>query len=251
MSSTHNRKGDQKNNSSVGSLTRGIKVLRYLAQHKKRTATEIARHLGIHQSSASRILRSLEQEHFVYKPDYHSFALDYGVLLFAGLAMDCFPSIAASAKVCNDIHASTGYGAASAIMLDGRLIYKATIGPVMNASLELINDPSFPIHVSSAGLLLAYHCGKNTMLKMVRASQEKFKTRWDRPGEELYETVDQSMQKHGFLFLKDFASNRFNGAMLFEAEGTPTALAVYSESCYAKPERIKDILQKGIRDAHG
>ena len=85
------RKGDMsvkinsmKNNSSVQSLDRGLKVLELLAENDKMTASAIAEKLGLHQSSASRLLNSLVTAGLVCKPSFHSFSLDYGVLLFAG-----------------------------------------------------------------------------------------------------------------------------------------------------------------------
>ena len=233
-----------RNNNSVQSLTRGVDILRLLAQKNNLTASDIAIHLGIHQSSASRQLRSLVDAGLVYKPDYHSFALDYGILLFAGIAIEGFKEIETSAKICTEIHHETGYGVAAAVLRDGRLIYLARISPYPDASLVLVNDPGFPVHRSSLGLYLSYAQGPDKMRKIIETSMGETKDSTEL--DTLLQMVNNSISRNGFLYLQDFGLNRFNAATVFTTPRGCASLAIYSDSHDATEKDCASILRKGV-----
>ena len=103
----------------IQSLDRGLEILKLLAEEGRITASFAAARLGIHQSSASRLLMSLQKAGLVRKPDFHSFAPDFGLLSFAGMAMEGFPEAAASVEVCDRIARESGHCASVAtLMLD-------------------------------------------------------------------------------------------------------------------------------------
>lgn len=222
-------------------------MLRLLAEHGQLTASEIARKLSVHQSSASRQLRSLQDAGLVYKPDFHHFALDYGVLLLAGVAMEGFREVGAAVMVCTRIHRDTGYGTAAAVLRNGRLIYLARLAPQTDASLVLVSDSDYPVFRSSPGLAIAYAQSGEKLSETLRVC---------RGGEEASEgtlrtlsraTID-SFKAHGFLYLPDFEKKKFNAASLFTTARGPAALAVFSDTHKASPEQLKPILEKGVAE---
>ena len=86
-----------KNVQGTQALARSMEILsRLVSSHRPMTATELAETMGLHQSTVSRILGTLQGTGFVRKPDYHSFAPDYGLLTFARGAIHHFDLIQAS-----------------------------------------------------------------------------------------------------------------------------------------------------------
>lgn len=221
--------GTPRNNSSVRSFSRGLTVLRLLAVHGEMTATEIAAHLGVHQSSASRLLRSLEDEGYVYKPHFHRFALGVDVLLFAGLAMEHFREVREGARACAELHRSLRAGAASVMLLDNRLVYLARIHEGAASPLTLVDDSSFPVHRSTPGLLLAYLGGKRLFRDVMQASAQRV---GEEPEEcdtgELWRTAGEALGDDGVLYLQRFGENACSAALAYDTPRGTAALTVYS-----------------------
>jgi len=222
-------------------------VLRLLAQRGEATATEIAEELGLHQSSASRMLRSLEQAGFVCKPSFRRFALDYGVLLFAGVTMESFPEVAASVRVCAQLNAETGWGAAAVILREERLIYLARIhGGPGNAS-AFVSASDFPIHRSSLGLMLLYHQRGRKMIPALAESIARHGARNERRSPEaLYEYIHESVTRHGVLVLERHGENAFNIAGIFQTRRGPASLALFGPDPKTKVGDVVTLLKGAL-----
>jgi DNA-binding IclR family transcriptional regulator len=234
--------------SSIQSFDRGLAILKLLASKERMTATEIAHSIGVHQSSISRLLKSLIQAGFVYKPDYHAFALDYGVLLFAGMAMEHFPEIPHIVKICTEIHIRTNLGVSTAILREDRLVYLARIGPNPDASLTLIDNSNYPIYMSSLGLILAYRQGKRKMMSLLQKSLKR--TPPDSPSltaESIYDMVDQSIQQHGFLYMKHHTGLKFLSATTFQYSRGFAAITLLSAERLLSPKEAKAELLRSVK----
>lgn len=233
-----------KDNASVQSLDRGIRVLELLAEHGEMTGSAIAAELGLHPSSSCRLLRSLSKAGLVRKPRFHSFALDYGMLLFAGKILQTFPLVPAATIACNRIMRTHGYLAIVGILFKERRIY-LTKG-VQDSSIVLIDDQHYPLHASSVGRLLVYRLGRKKALEILRRSIKECKS--GESAETIYEKVDASVREHGFLFMENEYHNTLNAAQTFDFEGRTACLAVYSETAHAAPENLRPILDGAIKE---
>jgi len=237
----------RQNNSSVQSLTRGMTVLRLLARHGTLTASAIAEALGLHQSSASRLLRSLQLAGFVYKPDFHSFGIDYGALLFAGTAMEGFAEMGAAAQVCSDLHARTGFGAAAAVLWENRLIYLAFVGDSAGGDLKLVDDSSFPVHESTLGLCLAVAAGPEVLRTVIAESLRRSEsacgaevTVVDRIAIE----TEAAVSEYGFVYFSKRGQNNFNGAVPFATPRGRAALALFGREGDVPAAQLKAMLDE-------
>lgn len=237
-----------RDSSSVQSVNRSLAVLRMLSEQGSMSATHLAQALGLHQSSASRLLRSLERNGFVYKPDFHSFALDYGVLLFAGLAMEHFEEVAASAKTCTELHRETGYGVACTVLRERRLVYLAQIHPGADRPLTLIDNSDFPVYQSSPGLLLAYCRGRAGMTAILSEAIERQRGPHPPPSpEDLFSLVDHSVSKHGFLYIgTPLASNVSSASRVVATKRGEMALTIYSQNRRMGAARAGELLERGV-----
>lgn len=232
---------------SIQSLDRGLKILELLSENGGMTASAIARELGIHQSSASRLLNSLVKAGFCHKPEYHLFALDFGVLLFAGKTLLGFPLVEKAAVACNRVLLEHGYSANVAVLYKEHLVYLADCKN--GGSMRLINDDAFPVHQSSIGRLLAWELGEERMIEIMNASMAQKGVVVS--AESIHAEVTESVDKLGFLFMRGEFHNRFNAAQSFEFQGRRAALAVYSETEDAEPEDVRPILERAINQITG
>ena len=259
--------------SLVQSLDRGMKIMGLLADRGPLSATAIAAELGIHQSSASRLLSVLFDSGFVRKPSYHSFALDYGALVFAGRAMHCFPAIPAAASACNRIARETGLNATVGMLWQDRLLYLTRTNA--DSSIVLIDNSDFAIHESSLGRCLACERGREASVELfIRSlgSAERADAGGTAPygggadrnngdggtevgayaesamlrlqSEDLYRLTKENIDRHGFLYLEDYGDNRCNGAMAFQLDEHRAAMAIFSPTRKEAPGRIKDLLEE-------
>ncbi|MFZ2656435.1 MAG: helix-turn-helix domain-containing protein [Victivallales bacterium] len=228
----------------IQSVDRSLEILRIIAEKKQVTATELAGILGIHQSSASRHLKSLYDAGYVRKPDFHSFAPDYGILLFAGTAMKAFPLVESSAEICSSISAKYGVGAAVAVLVRNRIVYLSWLSPDDKRTFHIVDDSDFPVFKSSMGLVLSYMDDSRALGKRLSGCKDMAR----REAERLFETVDSQMKDKGCLYLRDFHANRFNAAIGFESpDGSGhAALAIFSRNRLVDGWRAEKILQESI-----
>lgn len=233
-----------KNNSSVQSLDRGMKVLELLAENDTMTASAIAEKLGLHQSSASRLLNSLANAGLVHKPTFHSFSLDYGVLLFAGKMLRKFPLVTAASSVCNKIMREHGYLSAVGVLFRDHQVYLARYDK--NSSIRLIDSDDFPLHMSSIGRLLAYRLGHDKAISLFDKSIKACDT--GDKAVDIYRQIETSIRKYGFLFMESGRSNIFNSAQFFNGGGREVCLAIYSEDKHARPKDMNILLNDSIRE---
>lgn len=229
-------------NSTIQSLDRGMQILELLSEHGRMTASAVGKELGIHQSSASRLLNSLVKAGLVYKPEFHCFALDFGVLLFAGKTMQGIPLVAHSTAVCIKIHKNYGLSAAVGTLFRDRVVYLARIADA--APFDLVETKAFPTYMSSIGRMLSYEQGKKKAIEIFQENINRLKE--DESAEKIYDIIDQSVKKHGFLYMKDQYFNKVNASRCFSFQDKEACLAVYSETDYESPEKINIILNEAI-----
>jgi DNA-binding IclR family transcriptional regulator len=232
-------------NSTIQSLVRGMRILELLSENGKMTATDIAEEIGIHQSSASRLLNSLVKAGMVHKPKFKSFALDYGVLLFAGKTLNHFPLVSKATVVCDKIVAAhPGYSATVGTLFRNRMIYLTTVKNI--SSLVLVDNSDFPVHMSSIGRMLAYRQGRRKAMEIFKQSLARCPTK--EPAELIYDKVEASIRKFGFLYTENENRNKFNTAVSFTFQEREACLAIYSETVSATVETLRPILDDAIEE---
>jgi len=234
---------------SIQSLDRGLEILKILAEEGRVTATAAAERLGIHQSSASRLLLSLQKAGLVRKPDFHSFAADFGLLAFAGMALENFPEVMVGAEVCRHLSQEHGCGAALATIFHGRMLYLYWTSPESPGPLRLVENSRFPIQQSSLGLLLTYRLGRQEMLDLLAGKLAEAASP-DPKGEAeaLRDMVERSVKANGLLDLKGVGVNYFNYAMDFETASGRFAYALFAENGTLKLATAKTALSAAIKE---
>jgi DNA-binding IclR family transcriptional regulator len=143
---------------AVQSVDRAVAILEILARDGEAGVTEVARELGVHKSTASRLLAALDRRELVTQDTARGkFRLGMGIVRLAGAASARLDVVQESRPVCRALAQQVGETVNLAI-LSGRdaLYLDQTAGP---AALSPHNwaGQRIPVHATSDGkVLLAY-----------------------------------------------------------------------------------------------
>lgn len=228
------------------SFNRGLEILRLLAERGPMSGAALARELGIDQSSASRLLRSLQRAKLVRKPKFHRFDLDYGLLYLAGLALKRFSLAPVSASICAGICEQHGLGAAAGILHNGRPLFLAWIHPDRKHALRIVDDFSIPIWRSALGLVLSARQGRKTFLREIGADL-KADGRKGLSATACYRDVSGQLASLGYYVFSKEDGRPHSAAMPFNWEDQDAAIAVFSPRGPLKKAGVGGILKAAVR----
>ena len=235
-------------------LFHGLEALRLLVEaNRPLTATEIARTIGIHQSSASRILKTLAAAGYVRKAGYHSFAADFGVLALGATAIGNFAFAHRPRAAMTAIAEETvGLSVVLATVWRGEILYFLRMQ--RGHEPTLLSVGGFPLHLSSLALRLLLDRPVEEALDLLRTSRARHG--WDRPTPAVPATEEETlarareMLEHDCLVLDHwYMPDIVSASIPIEAPGEPpAALALSGPSDAASHEKILVWLQKGRRE---
>lgn len=147
-----------KDGAPVQSVDRAITVLEILAQHGEAGVTEIATELGVHKSTAFRLVGALERRGLVEQPGLRGkYQLGFGIIRLAGTMAAGLDLTQQSRRVCEDLAAELGETVNLAIP-NGDMV--VNIDQVRGSSAVVSQNwigRQNPLHSTSSGkVLLAY-----------------------------------------------------------------------------------------------
>nr|WP_255430177.1 IclR family transcriptional regulator [Streptomonospora sp. PA3] len=146
------------NGAPVQSVDRAITVLEILAQHGEAGVTEIAAELGVHKSTAFRLVGALERRGLVEQPGLRGkYQLGFGIIRLAGTMAAGLDLTQQSRRVCEDLASDLGETVNIAIPSGDMVV---NIDQVRGASAIVSQNwigRQNPLHTTSTGkVLLAY-----------------------------------------------------------------------------------------------
>lgn len=152
------RGGPASDEAPVKSVDRAITVLEILAQQGEAGVTEIAGELGVHKSTAFRLVGALERRGLVEQPGSRGkYQLGFGVIRLAGAMTAGLDLTQQSRRVCEDLASELGETVNIAIP-SGE--WAVNIDQVRGASAIVSQNwigRQCPLHATSSGkVLLAY-----------------------------------------------------------------------------------------------
>jgi DNA-binding IclR family transcriptional regulator len=229
-------------------LARGLEVLRVLVDESGPvTGTEVARRLGLHQSSISRILATLTEVGYVRKTG-KGFAPDFGVLSLAS-ATSQFPLIRKPRAAMRQIAASCrGLSPSLGMLWRGQMIYFLRTTEQGDTIDFWWSD--YPIHLSAPGLRLLLDLPREEALAILRGSRQRFG--WD--GEEIVPATEEGVLDlaatslaHDVIVLNGWLRTGQTGAAIPVETGGDHRVAL----ALSGPSEIADVptLQLWLHDA--
>lgn len=143
---------------SVQSVDRAVSVLEILARHGEVGVTEIAEELGVHKSTAFRLLGVLEARGLVaQEQDRGKYYLGSGVLRLAGAAAARLDVSQEGAPVCRDLAEEAGETANIAILDDDAAVNIMQARGSSSVTAQNWLGRRTPLHATSSGKTLLAH----------------------------------------------------------------------------------------------
>lgn len=140
---------------TVQSVDRAISVLEILASAGEAGVTEIAGELGVHKSTAFRLVASLEQRGLVEQHvDRGKYRLGVGILRLAGATTARLDLVQESRALCRALALATGETVNLTVLSDGAALYVDQIAG--SSALQPHNwvGQRIPLHATSNGKVL-------------------------------------------------------------------------------------------------
>ncbi len=153
MSNTATTEGSP--DKGVQSVDRALGILELLAHHGELGVTDLATRLGVHKSTASRLVTTLEQHRLVEQSaDRGKYRLGVGVLRLAGATTARLDVVQEAKPICRRLAAEAGETVNIAVLADRSALYldQAT----GSSSLQSHNwvGQHIPLHATSNGKIL-------------------------------------------------------------------------------------------------
>lgn len=227
---------------NASALARGLHVLRLLVDEgSPMTATEMARRIGVHQSSVSRILATLTQVGYVRKTPDRRFAPDFGVLSLAS-ATTWFPLIRKPRAAMEAIAgAHPGIEVTLCMLWRGEMVYFLRTRHQVGA---IDFGMGFPVHLSAPGVRMLIDLPEDQALDVLRQSRSRYG--W--PGTDVVpETEEEVLEwarahvEHDVLVLPEWGFKGNVGAAIpiKTDEDHPVALALTGDVDTTDPATLR------------
>jgi DNA-binding IclR family transcriptional regulator len=145
----------------IQSVDRAISVLELLAEHGRAGITEIADQLGVHKSTASRLVSVLEQRGLVEQlGERGKYALGFGITRLAAAGTRRLDLTKLSQPVCEELARRLGETVNVAVLHDRAAInISQGFGPSAVAVQNWVGQRT-PLHATSSGRVLLAHVDK-------------------------------------------------------------------------------------------
>jgi DNA-binding IclR family transcriptional regulator len=143
---------------SMQSVDRAVRILEILARDGEAGVTEVARELGIHKSTVSRLLAVLGRRELVSQDAARGkFRLEVGILRLAGAVGRGLDLVRESRPVCRALAKEVGETVNLAILSGGDALYLDQVAGPAALSPHNWAGQRIPLHATSDGkVLLAY-----------------------------------------------------------------------------------------------
>jgi DNA-binding IclR family transcriptional regulator len=142
-------------NGSVQSVDRALTILETLARQGEAGVTELARDLGVHKSTAFRLVATLESHGLVEQAeDRGKYRLGVGLLRLAGATTARLDVVQEARPVCRKLAADTGETVNIAVLADRAALYLDQIAG--SSALQPHNwvGQHIPLHATANGKVL-------------------------------------------------------------------------------------------------
>jgi DNA-binding IclR family transcriptional regulator len=142
----------------IQSVDRAVAILEILARDGEAGVTEVARELGVHKSTASRLLAALDRRELVTQDTARGrFRLGVGIVRLAGAAARGLDLVQESRPVCRALAQEVGETVNIAILSGRDALYLDQVAGPSALSPHNWAGQAIPLHATSDGkVLLAY-----------------------------------------------------------------------------------------------
>src|SRR3954462_11649 len=158
MSGPQGVNGERNSVATVQSVDRALSVLEILAANGEAGVTEVAAELGVHKSTAFRLVAVLESRGFVEQlADRGKYRLGFGVVRLAGAAAAQLDIAQQGRQICEGLAADLEETVNIAILDSDRAVNVSQVrGPAALSTHNWVGQGT-PLHATSSGKVLLAH----------------------------------------------------------------------------------------------
>jgi DNA-binding IclR family transcriptional regulator len=164
--------------SQVQSVDRAISVLEILARNGEAGITEIANELGVHKSTASRLVSVLESRGLVEQlGERGKYAIGFGIVRLAGAATGRMDLARLGRQCCQTLAESLGETVNIAVADEGVAINISQARGSAAITTQNWTGQRTPLHATSSGKILLAYMDDGERRRLVRRKLEKYTPR--------------------------------------------------------------------------
>lgn len=154
---------------TVQSVDRAVAILELLAKHGSLGVTDLAKELGVHKSTASRLVAALERRSLVEQVEERGkYRIGVGILRLAGATSARLELVQQARPVCRELADSTG-DTVNLVTLDGgAALYIDQIAGASTLSSYNWVGQRIPVHATSNGKVLVSEMTPTQLRRTVR-----------------------------------------------------------------------------------
>ena len=158
MTGSQGVNGERNSVAAVQSVDRALSVLEILAAHGEAGVTEVAAELGVHKSTAFRLVAVLESRGFVEQlADRGKYRLGFGIVRLAGAAAAQLDIAQEGRPICESLAADVEETVNIAILDSDRAVNISQVrGPAALSTHNWVGQGT-PLHATSSGKVLLAH----------------------------------------------------------------------------------------------
>ncbi|MEU4667033.1 IclR family transcriptional regulator [Amycolatopsis sp. NPDC023774] len=187
-----NHDSDNATGSQVQSVDRAIHVLELLARNGESGITEIAGQLGVHKSTASRLLSVLEQHGLVEQlGERGKYAIGFGIVRLAGAATGRMDLAKLGRQTCQALAEQLGETVNIAIADDGVAINISQARGAAAITTQNWTGQRTPLHATSSGKVLLAAMTEADRKRVLGHGLEQYTPRTTVDPEELESEVER------------------------------------------------------------
>ncbi|GAA1964064.1 IclR family transcriptional regulator [Amycolatopsis minnesotensis] len=164
--------------SQVQSVDRAISVLEMLARNGEAGITEIAGELGVHKSTASRLVSVLESRGLVEQlGERGKYAIGFGIVRLAGAATGRMDLARLGRQTCQELAESLGETVNIAVADEGVAINISQARGHAAITTQNWTGQRTPLHATSSGKILLAHLDEAERRRLLRRKLESYTPR--------------------------------------------------------------------------
>jgi DNA-binding IclR family transcriptional regulator len=159
----------------VQSVDRALNTLEILARRGDAGVTDIGKELGVHKSTAFRLLAVLERRGFVEQSSERgTYRLGFGIVRLAGAVTAQLDLTRQSRPACEQLAADLGETVNVALLDDGRAVNITQVRGAASISSHNWVGQQTPLHATSSGKVLLAYAPAGVRASVLRTRLERF-----------------------------------------------------------------------------
>lgn len=180
----------------VQSVDRALSVLEILGARKEAGVTEIAAELGVHKSTAFRLIAVLESRGFVEQlADRGKYRLGFGIVRLAGATAAQLDLAQESRRTCEELAADLGETVNVAILDSDRVVNISQVRGSAGISLYNWVGQGTPVHATSSGKVLLAHAPEQVREDLLAGPLQRYTVATITSAAVLREQLEQVRQR--------------------------------------------------------